>query len=216
MNNNIDIVNCLHSAPKTQNKRYETERAIYRQIDYAMTEINSNGRISPETLRLGPAYYPEIITYEILTKISNPHPDHTHDGFYDIKNIWNPSPNIPKVVIYQKNSHEKHFLNQKKYDRFRLQYNNDYKHRNLLLKQHHDYCHTIELKYFLLKEYVTQNFDNVDICLIYDMFDILCYFHNIILCWSVMYYISMDFDYASKCTKLILQKSHYEPNDDND
>ena len=219
MSNNIDIVNSVHSTPKTQRelkKLYETERAIYRQIDHAITEIERNGRILPDTLHLGSAHCPEIITYKILTKISNPHPDRTHDGFYDIENVWNPLPKIPKVVIYHIESREKHFLNQKKYDRFRLEYNNDYKYRNLLLKQHHDYCHTVELKYFLLKEFVMQNFSSVDICVIYDMFGILYYFNDIISCWRKLYHISMSFDHYSKYAKSRLQKSYYEPDDDND
>lgn len=112
----------------------------------------------------------DIITYKELTELKFP------------KCTDLPSPTMPKMVINYNKHSDKYKRKQKKYNRLRRNYRVTYEEMELLIKNHHNYHYVTELKYFLLKEYVTQHFDCVDKCLIYDMFDILHYFSNM-LCY---------------------------------
>jgi hypothetical protein len=120
-----------------------------------------------------------MITYDRLIKhtLSSPTPtykDFTHAPYDDIPN---PLPNLPKIT--RKDIYE---CKQKKYNKLRASYRDNYKKRQLLLENYHKFYNEIQLKYFVLKEFILQNYPYSDMCLIYEIFGIGHYL-SILLCY---------------------------------
>lgn len=154
--------------------------------------------------------HPDVITYQNLINISSLQDlRHPYYNFGETNSQLISQPiKMPKWTIDQKMLYG-FPIKQRKFDKIRRNYMDIYNKRNLLIQHQHTYCYNIELKYFLLKEYVQQNFTNVDKYLIYDMFDILHYIGLLIAYHNEVASYSKDLGILSQNAITMLQNEKY-------
>lgn len=193
MNYNIDIINGAYT---TFEHNVRSENITYHLIIHAKAGIICNKKVSSISSTVSCKDQSNIIKYKELIKRSRLKP-------YTIETNYDSS--LPFMAFERRD-----WRVQYKYADIRNMYRDAYVKREILIKHYHNYLYSVELKYFLLKEYFIHNFDHFDKCIIYDTFDILHYLSNILCYWNEIGAYTTDLNTLSEDSDTVLERANYK------